>query len=390
MAPRTRFSTPVPLRSPQNGDRFSSRRFAVQAIVGLAALIAGAALAASPAAADVTSEDVEEARRQAAEVTVRLQAQVERYEDAAVQEALLQERVDGLVADLEAQERHLAALRETAREHVVDVYMSAAGETPSMLPLEGRFHEAAVRQVYLESVAETDREVINRLAAAQGTVETLHQSVAAGLEEQEALRNEMEDVLEEVYAELETANAAYQEVKAQWDRQEAERLALWLSTSTTLAAPAAPTTTIGSEVPPAPDPPPQPGVLVCPVDGAVTFTDDWGDPRSGGRTHTGTDLWAAAGTPLVAIESGTIWSPNWHWAGGNGLYVNGDSGDRWYYAHMQGYAPGIADGVRVSAGQLVGYVGSTGNAVNPHLHLGYLPGAAYYANPYPMVASVCL
>jgi murein DD-endopeptidase MepM/ murein hydrolase activator NlpD len=100
-------------------------------------------------------------------------------------------------------------------------------------------------------------------------------------------------------------------------------------------------------------------------------------------------MMAATGTPLVAIESGVIWSPNWHYAGGIGLYIKGDSGDMFYYAHMNGYAPGIEGGVRVTAGQLVGYVGATGNAATPHLHLGYLPGGAYYDNPYPIVAAIC-
>ena len=129
--------------------------------------------------------------------------------------------------------------------------------------------------------------------------------------------------------------------------------------------------------------------MVCPVDGAVTFRDSWGEPRPGGRTHTGTDMMAATGTPLVAIENGYIWYMSWHYAGGNGLYIQGDSGDRWYYAHLDGYAPGISTGVSVSAGQVVGYVGSTGNASVPHLHIGYLPGGAYYANPYPIMAEVC-
>ena len=121
----------------------------------------------------------------------------------------------------------------------------------------------------------------------------------------------------------------------------------------------------------------------------MSFRDSWGEPRPGGRSHTGTDMMAPIGTPLVAVESGTIWSPSWHYAGGLGLYINGDSGDRWYYAHMDAYAPGITDGTRVTAGQLVGYVGDTGNASVPHLHIGYLPGAGSYANPFPIMAELC-
>ncbi len=100
-------------------------------------------------------------------------------------------------------------------------------------------------------------------------------------------------------------------------------------------------------------------------------------------------MMAATGTPLVAIETGYIWSPNWHYAGGIGLYIRGVSGDTWYYAHLDRYAPGIVDGLPVSAGQLVGYVGTTGNASVPHLHLGYLVNGTTYTNPYPIVATLC-
>ena len=129
--------------------------------------------------------------------------------------------------------------------------------------------------------------------------------------------------------------------------------------------------------------------MVCPVDGATTFRDSWGEPRPGGRSHTGTDMMSPIGTPLVAVESGTIWSPSWHYAGGLGLYVNGDSGNRWYYAHMDSYAAGISDGVRVTAGQLVGYVGDTGNASVPHLHIAWIVGGTTYTNPYPILADIC-
>jgi murein DD-endopeptidase MepM/ murein hydrolase activator NlpD len=98
---------------------------------------------------------------------------------------------------------------------------------------------------------------------------------------------------------------------------------------------------------------------------------------------------AALGTPLVAIENGTLTSLSWHYAGGIGLTIVGDSGDSWYYAHMNGYAPGMTAGLRVAAGQLVGYVGETGNAAGPHLHLARILPGGQYVNPYPVVAGIC-
>mgnify|MGYP001813130585 CR=1 FL=1 len=85
---------------------------------------------------------------------------------------------------------------------------------------------------------------------------------------------------------------------------------------------------------------------------------------------------APTGTPLVAVESGSIWSMSYHYLGGNGIYVLGDlTDDVYYYAHMSAYAEGMEIGTPVEAGQVIGYVGSTGNSDLPHLHLGWMPGA---------------
>lgn len=98
---------------------------------------------------------------------------------------------------------------------------------------------------------------------------------------------------------------------------------------------------------------------------------------------------AAEGTPLTAIESGIISSPGWHSEGGLGLYIRGDSGDTWYYAHLSSFVTGLVGGLRVEAGQRLGYVGHTGNASTPHLHLGWQPGGGAYQNPFPVVDGLC-
>lgn len=99
---------------------------------------------------------------------------------------------------------------------------------------------------------------------------------------------------------------------------------------------------------------------------------------------------AARWTPLVAIEAGYIFQVSWHPAGGLGVYVMGESGALWYYAHNQAAADGISQGTPVVAGQLIAYVGSSGNASVPHVHFGYQPSANWvYANPYPIVNGLC-
>ncbi len=91
---------------------------------------------------------------------------------------------------------------------------------------------------------------------------------------------------------------------------------------------------------------------------------DWGDPREGGkRQHQGLDIMAPAGTPVVAAFGGTIEKLFESERGGHTLYIRSPD-QRWslYYAHLQGYAPGLKEGQRVRQGQVVGYVGDSGNA----------------------------
>lgn len=141
---------------------------------------------------------------------------------------------------------------------------------------------------------------------------------------------------------------------------------------------------------------PAPG-RTCPVAGPHHFTSTWAEERPGGRGHKGEDVHAAAGTPLVAIESGTIIQAGWHWQGGFGVYLKGHySGDVYYYAHLAWFAPGIRPGAVVEVGDLLGWVGSSGNADSPHLHLGWIPDNPgpgvrldLLQNPYALLLGAC-
>ncbi|MGI9642360.1 MAG: M23 family metallopeptidase, partial [Acidimicrobiia bacterium] len=156
---------------------------------------------------------------------------------------------------------------------------------------------------------------------------------------------------------------------------------------TTTTEPAATTTTTK---PPAPPPVVTDG-KTCPVNAATSFSDSWGAPRSGGRTHKGVDMLAARNAPLVAIEEGYVTRTSNSSLGGISIYLTGVSGNRYYYAHLDALAPGISGGTSVSVGDLVGYNGSTGNAAYsaPHLHFQYAPPGSDWVNPYPLVRALC-
>jgi murein DD-endopeptidase MepM/ murein hydrolase activator NlpD len=138
-------------------------------------------------------------------------------------------------------------------------------------------------------------------------------------------------------------------------------------------APAAPT--------PAPAPPPSTGSgMACPVGGPSAFFNSWGAPRSGGRSHQGVDMMAPRGTPLVASESGFA-SFSTNRLGGKVIWLSGGSGTRYYYAHLNGWAGSSRS---VSRGEVIGYVGATGNTSANHLHFEVQPNGRS-VNPYPYV-----
>lgn len=126
---------------------------------------------------------------------------------------------------------------------------------------------------------------------------------------------------------------------------------------------------------------------LCPVQGAVAFSNDWGDPRSGGRRHEGTDLLAARGTPVVASVSGIV-RPHNSARGGISYYLAGDDGNTYFGTHLDSLSG--ASG-RVERGTVLGAVGNSGNASGGpnHLHFEIHPGGGAPVNPYPTIARYC-
>ncbi len=105
--------------------------------------------------------------------------------------------------------------------------------------------------------------------------------------------------------------------------------------------------------------------------GAAQLNDNYTQQRAGGVDHEALDIMAPRGTPVLAVEDGRIAKLFLSKPGGITLYQFDPSGTyAYYYAHLDGYADGIAEGGTLRKGQVIGYVGSTGNASPdaPHLH----------------------
>ena len=155
--------------------------------------------------------------------------------------------------------------------------------------------------------------------------------------------------------------------------------------------------------PPGPRPPAfvAPGAsLAMPVRGIrpEQLRDSYADARSGGRVHHAIDIMAPAGTPVLAAGDGTILKLRTGGLGGVTVYQLGSDGRTlFYYAHLQRYAAGLREGLAIWKGQVIAYVGDTGNAGagNYHLHfsVSHLEDPRRWwqgenVNPYPMLAGV--
>ena len=367
------------------------------------------ALLAAPALAQVTDDDLADAEAQVSATRVELEALAVELEAATVRSIELEDELTRINRSiLEAQVEVDQAL-ERLQERAVELYTAAASNRVSLVFFSGTPEQLGAGLSYLESLAIEDEALIRDLEGLRAEYQR-QLAVLADLEEEQAQVIAQLDATSAALVErLEAAQTSYEalveqrriedeerrRIEAEMRRLEEERRkaeeAARNATSTTLATTTTSTdetetttTTTTTTVAPA-------GGMVCPVDGFSAFTDTWGAPRSGGRSHQGVDMLASRGTPLVAIESGTIRRMGNGGLGGITIWLTGQSGDEYYYAHMDAWAPGLSVGQSVGTGELVGSVGSTGNAsyAVPHLHFEFHPGGGSAVNPYPLVKGLC-
>lgn len=133
--------------------------------------------------------------------------------------------------------------------------------------------------------------------------------------------------------------------------------------------------------------------IACPVAGEVSFSDTYGAVRSGGRSHEGVDMFAPEETPLVAVTDGTTFLVENvdDDIGGISLWIRAINGDTYYYAHNSSNVIRLSGG-SVTKGQVVAYLGRTGNAAGtpPHLHFEFHPSGGEAVNPTQLLNAVCL
>jgi murein DD-endopeptidase MepM/ murein hydrolase activator NlpD len=364
---------------------------------------------AVPAAAQVTPDDVENAKQRVAELQGDLDGAVVRYNEALTRYNILEGDIAQMSAAIEDTEARLERSRRLLEDRAIEIYMGAASTGASILSLSATPEELETGVGYLEELGVSEKELLTGLQAQEAELATLNTELAEARAEQAALRDELGGLVTEIDGQLRTAQDDYETVQAELAaqieaerraREEAERQAREQAArdATSTTAPAVddepPSTDPPSTDPPADDPPTPTvgdGAGYCPVQGPNSFSDTWGAARSGGRYHKGVDIMAARGTPVVAVYDGSIYRFSTSSLGGYTIYYQDNSGNIYYYAHLDGYAAGAAAGVPMAAGEVIGYVGNTGNAAwtAPHLHWEFHPGGGDAVNPTPLATQLC-
>jgi len=244
------------------------------------------------------------------------------------------------------------------------LYMSAFDETTALLAAES-VAEFGERVAFAEHLQSGQKDVLERVAIARTQLERQRKALAGVLAKQKELLknlNKEQAALASEFRKEQQRLAAIERAKRAKNRQRASRAD-------------APSLISGTGP-----------FRVCPVDEPRAYSNDWGAPRSGGRSHEGTDILAPRGTPIRAPFDGTV-KANSSGRGGKQVRVYGSEGYV-FNAHLDRHA-GVSGFVK--AGTVIGYVGNSGNASGgpTHNHFEWHPRNGGAVNPFRYLNKVC-
>lgn len=326
-------------------------------------MLAVGVLAGTPVLAD-TEGELAAAKSRLADAQAELYSATAALNEAESRLARTRDQIAATRASIAQLQDRIRGIRERLAERAREAFVSGAGGTIELLLSSASFAEFSDRLEFLGSIAESDASLIVDRQVAEEELRRRREDLARLSERQAADAAALESQRQVIAARFGEIQDLVGKLTAKLNAERAAQRALNL---------------IGQS--------PQPGASLerCPVAGPNSFVDSFGWPRSGGRTHQGIDLIAPFGTPVVAAHSGAA-SHSSSSLGGIQAYVRAGNGDYTFYAHLSSYG---ASG-SVSAGTVIGYVGSTGNAGSTnHLHFEYHPGGGAAINPYQLLLAVC-
>jgi murein DD-endopeptidase MepM/ murein hydrolase activator NlpD len=393
-------------------NRSAARRLAG---VVLAFLLLG--LLAAPAGASGPKERLAEAKARFAQLQKEIDQQQQvldrlsaeaaalsvKVQDAQAQLELITQQLNQTRTDLDAAKARYEELQTQLNDRLRETYMNGpAGGLEFVLGAES-WADLSDRMEYVNALAETDNDLATQ-------VENLRNDLSAKAHAQQRLQEKQANLLQGLQQDLAAMNAKFDEAKRVNDellRKKAEARKLYETRLKQYKQYLQTVQTTLSSVPVSSN-----GVFrACPVGQPRAVTDTFGAPRYAGgyHPHAGNDIMAPMGTPIYAPFDGTAHA-SYNGLGGNAVYVYGAQGYV-YNAHLSSYSS--SSNGSVQAGDVIGYVGNTGDALGgpTHDHFewhpnvtpspGSWPSSPYgysvidtgygtpAVNPYPLLAQVC-
>jgi murein DD-endopeptidase MepM/ murein hydrolase activator NlpD len=330
----------------------------------------------------VTESQVEQACEDSKEQLAVYRAAREEFEQAALEyEAALNEvarlevKQGRIQASVDSHTENLGLVQTQLEEQAVQMYMMGGMNNPGIIFSASSVDEVMTTSEFLNSATLGGQKSINDLIAAKGELTRYQEDLAATHEELKTA----EALALEILGRQETAMNAEQEAYAKLSDR-CKQLTAQREREIEEAKARAAQRASGSV---------QVGSFICPfTPGRTSFIDSWGFPRSGGRTHKGTDMFAARGEPMYAVQAGTATASS-NRLGGLTVHLRADTGFAYYYAHLDNHA--FSGSQRVDQGTTIGYNGNSGNAngTSPHLHFEIRPSGSGPVNPYPTLKAAC-
>lgn len=326
-------------------------------------------LIAVPAQAD-TKDDLDAAREELASKQAELDAITLQWQQTETAYAQARDAAREAGAQIATLQRELTKTQRRFNEQVRAVYISGGNEAIGALLGSESFSDFADRLRFAQNIAQGDVDLATSVSVQSERLRRERERLAREADAQATAAAQLQEQRASLNARLIDIQATVSELYKKFQDEQAQRQIGLPSQSG--AGGSFPVTGSGA-------------ISTCPVAGPVSFVDSFGWPRPDGRSHEGIDMISPYGTPIVAVRSGNaVQTPND--LGGNAVIVYHDGGsDYTYYAHMSSYG---ASG-QVAAGQVIGYVGATGNTTVNHLHFEYHPGGGGGVDPYQALSALC-